>query len=96
MSVIELLKEKRDSILSIAQKYGANNVRIFGSVARNKAVKESDIDLLVSMEPGRSYLDLVALWQELEELLGCKVDLITDGGISPYLRDQILEEAIPL
>lgn len=56
----------------------------------------SDIDLLVTMEKGRSYFDLVGLWQDLEELLGRKVDVVTDGGLSPYLKDRILAEAVPL
>jgi len=93
---IEFLKDKREIILRIAARHGASNVRVFGSIVRSEADSESDLDLLVTMEPGRSYLDLVALWQDLEDELGCKVDVITDGGISPYLRDSILEEAIPL
>ena len=92
----EFLKDKREIILQIAARHGASNVRVFGSVVRSEADSESDLDLLVTMEPGRSYLDLVALWQDLEDELGCKVDVITDGGISPYLRENILKEAIPI
>ncbi len=54
------------------------------------------MDILVDMEEGRSLLDLVGLWQDLEELLKCRVDVLTDGGISPYLKDRIYAEAIPL
>jgi len=96
MELSKLLKEKRSVILRIATKYGARNVRIFGSIARREAVSDSDVDLLVEMELGRTLLDLVGLWQDLEELLGCKVDVITEGGISPYLRDRIMAEAVAL
>ena len=96
MNIHSLLAGKRAEILKIADRHGAYNVRIFGSVARGEAVPGSDVDILVDMEQGRSLLDLVGLWQELEELLGCKVDVITSGGISPYLRDRILAEAVPL
>ena len=54
------------------------------------------MDLLVDMEKGRNLLDLVGFWQDLEELLGCRVDVITDGGISPYLQERIYAEALPL
>ena len=69
---------------------------VFGSAARGDARPGSDLDLLVDMEEGRSLLDLVGFWQDLEGLLGYRVDVITDGGVSPYLRDQIYAEAIPL
>jgi len=92
----DLLKSKREEILRLAAKYGARNVRIFGSVARGEDEGGSDVDFLVEMEQGRSFLDLVGLWQDLQELLGREVDVITDGGVSPYLRDQIYTEAIPL
>ena len=92
----ELLKYKRGEILRLAAQHGARKVRIFGSVARGEAHEGSDVDLLVDMEKGRDFLDLVGFWQDLEELLGCRVDVITDGGISPYLRDRIYAEAKPL
>jgi predicted nucleotidyltransferase len=96
MGVDELLKSKRDEILRLAIQRGARNVRVFGSVARGEAAVGSDVDFLVDMEEGRSLLDLVGFWQDLEELLGCRVDVITDGGVSPYLRDRIYAEVIPL
>src|SRR5574337_189983 len=95
MAIGELLRFKREEILDLATKHGARNVGIFGSVARGKAGVGSDVDFLVDMEEGRSLLDLVGFWQDLEELLGCRVDVITDGGVSPYLRDMIYREAIP-
>ncbi len=74
----------------------ARNVRIFGSVARGDPTPNSDLDILVDMEEGRSLLDLVALWQDLQDLLGMRVDVISEGGMSPYLRAKILAEAVPL
>ena len=91
-----LLAKNRDRILEIAAQYGARNVRVFGSIARGDAHPDSDVDLLVDLQPGRSLLDHVALWQDLEELLGRKVDVLVDGGISPYLGEQIRAEAKPL
>ena len=93
MDVSFILKTKKDLIISLAKKHGAYNVRVFGSASRNESGEKSDLDLLVQMEEGRSQLDLIGLWQDLEEALGCKVDVITEGGISPYLRDKIHQEA---
>ena len=95
-SMVEPLNSNREKILRLAAAHGARNVRVFGSMARGTATPASDVDLLVDMEPGRSQLDLVALWQDLEDLLARKVDLVTDGGLSPYLRGQIESEARPL
>ena len=92
----ELLNSKREEIFRLAARYGAKKIRVFGSVARGEAIEGSDVDLLVDMERGRDFLDLVGFWQDLEALLGCRVDVITDGGVSPYLRDRIYSEARPL
>jgi predicted nucleotidyltransferase len=96
MSIDELLQKKRKEILQIAAQHGAHNVRIFGSVARGEARLDSDIDFLVELEPGRSLLDRVALIQDLEDLLGKKVDVATAKGLRESLRDRILNEALPL
>ena len=96
MTVGELVKAKREDILKIAAKHGARNVRVFGSVARGEAGPESDIDLLVDMEPDRSLLDLGGLWSDLNELLGRKVDIVTENSIYWLLRRRILKEARPL
>jgi len=69
---------------------------VFGSVVRGDARSNSDVDLLVEIEPGRTLLDLIALEQDLEELLGRRVDVLTDDGLSPYLQQQILAEAAAL
>ncbi|CDM66717.1 nucleotidyltransferase family protein [Pyrinomonas methylaliphatogenes] len=96
MMVEELLKAKREEILRVAAKYGARNVRVFGSVARGQADEQSDIDLVVEFEPERSLLDHAALWLELQELLGCKVDVVSERGIKPRIRERVLKEAVPL
>jgi len=96
MNPSELLSAKQESILHLAALHGARNIRVFGSVARGDATETSDVDFLVDMEEGRSLLDLVGLWQDLQDLLGRKVDVVSDGGISPYLRTKILAEAVPL
>ncbi|MBI4589465.1 MAG: nucleotidyltransferase family protein [Candidatus Rokubacteria bacterium] len=96
MGVEGLLKEKREAILGIAAKHGARNVRVFGSVARGEADDRSDIDILVEMERGRSLLDLAGLWRELNELLGRRVDVVTEKGLRDSIREQVLKEAMPL
>ena len=90
------MQSKREEILRIAAKYGAYNVRIFGSVARGEADSESDIDFLMNMEPGRSLFDLGGLLSDLEDLLGCSVDLVTEDGLRDRIRDRVLKEAIAL
>jgi len=87
---------RRDEVLRIAASYGARNVRVFGSVARGEVGPKSDVDFLVEMEEGRSLLDLVGLWQDLENLLGCKVDVVEPEGLHWYIRDRVLQEAVPL
>lgn len=96
MTLEQLLKEKREEILRVAAKHGARNVRVFGSLARGEADEQSDIDFIVEFEPGRSLLDHAALWLELQELLGCKVDVVSDRGIKPRIRERVLREAVPL
>jgi hypothetical protein len=96
MAIDDVLREKREEILRIAARHGARNVRVFGSVARREADERSDIDLVVEFEPGRSLLDHAALWLELQELLGCKVDVVSDRGIKSRIRDRVLSEAVPL
>ena len=96
MNIAELLREKREEILALAAKHGARTVRVFGSAARGEMTQDSDIDFLVEMEEGRSLLDHVALWQDLEDLLGCEVDVVSEGGLHWYIRERVLEDAVPL
>src|SRR5205807_5710255 len=96
VSLEELVKTKREDILRTATRHGAYNVRIFGSVARGEADSKSDIDLLVDMEAGRSLLDLSGLLIDLEDLLGCNVDVITEDGLRDRIRERVLREAVTL
>ncbi len=96
MGIASLLKEKREDILRIAAEHGAGNVRVFGSVARGEADEESDIDFLVEMEPGRSIFDMGGLLMDLRELLGKKIDVATERGLKPRIRDRVLREAVNL
>jgi uncharacterized protein len=90
------LRDKREQILALAEKYGARNVRVFGSVARGEARPDSDIDFLVELEPGRSLFDLGGLLYELQSLLGVEVDVVTEKGLRARIRKRVLSEAIPL
>lgn len=96
MEKAQLLKAKRRQILALARQHGAYNVRVFGSVARGDAQIDSDIDFLVNLEAGRSLLDLARLLRELQELLGCEVDIVTEAGLRQRIRSQVLQEARPL
>jgi hypothetical protein len=96
MGIRELLQDKREEILRISAKHGARNVRVFGSVVRGEADATSDIDFLVELEPGRSLLDHAALLLELQGFLGRKVDVVSDRGIKPRIRERVLREAVPL
>ena len=96
MTIAEVLKAKRTEILQAAAKRGASSLRVFGSVAREEASDSSDIDFLVKLEPGRSLFDLGDLGADLEALLGRKVDVAEVKGLSPHLRERVLQEAIPL
>ncbi len=96
MNAEKRLKENRDAVMLLAAKHGARNVRVFGSVARGESGPESDVDLLVKMEEGRSLLDLSALTLDLNDLLGAKVDVVSEDGLYWLLRRRILKEARPL
>ncbi len=96
MGIRKLLKERRDEILRVADRYGARNVRIFGSVARGEDQPDSDVDVLVDLEEGRSLLDHAGLLLDLQKLLGCKVDVATERGLKPRVRERVLREAVPL
>jgi predicted nucleotidyltransferase len=96
MSLDERLQNQRDRILTIAERYGAYNVRVFGSVARGESQPTSDVDFLVEMQPGHSLLDRIALKQDLEDLLGCQVDVATLRTLHEGIKDRVLQDAKPL
>ena len=96
MTLQELIKDKREEILQAAARHGAYGVRIFGSVARGDARPDSDVDVLVELEPGRSLFDLGGLLMDLQDILGREVHLVTEGSLHWYIRDRVLDEAVPL
>lgn len=95
--LLELLQEKREQVLAVAAKHGASNVRVFGSVVRGEDTPESDIDFLIDYDP-----EQVTPWfpggllMDLQDLLGRRVDVLTERGISPLIREEVLAEAKPL
>ena len=91
-----VVSDHREQIRHLAAKRGVCNLRVFGSAARSDWTAESDIDLLVDLEPGRTLLDLGALLLDLQDLLHRKVDLVTPNALHWYVRDRILGEAVPL
>lgn len=93
---IQELKEKRVEIISIAERNGGKKVRIFGSLVRGESGKDSDVDFLIELEPGRSLLDILAMKQDLEDLLQRNVDVVTESAVSPYIKDEIIRGAISL
>ena len=95
-SLSRKIQMHRDQILEIAARNGAHNVRIFGSVARGDAGPASDIDFLVEMEAGRSLFDLAGLLMDLQEALNCEIDIVTEKGLNPRIRQRVMDEAIPL
>lgn len=92
----EQLATRRDEIIAVAKRYGAFDVRIFGSVARGDATETSDVDLLVRFEPGRTLLDHGGLLMDLRELLGMKVDVIDEGALSGRFELIVRREAVAL
>ena len=96
MEIQERLKAKREDILRLAAQHGVRTVRIFGSVARGEARSDSDVDFLVELEPHRSLLDLGGFVMDVQDLLGCAVDVAEPEGLHWYIRERILHEAVPL
>jgi len=90
------LRAQREAILAITRRYGARNLRVFGSVVRADARAASDVDLLVELEPGRSVMDLGGLLMDLQDHLHCKVDVMTPVMLKPRIRERVLREATPL
>ncbi|MGD0752086.1 MAG: nucleotidyltransferase family protein [Anaerolineales bacterium] len=93
MTRTEKIKLNRKAIQRLAKQYGVTDIRVFGSVARGDDATQSDIDFLVDMEPGRSLFDMGGLLMDLETLLGCKVDVVTEKSLHWYIREKVLSEA---
>ena len=96
MTLQELRATRRESVLGLAAKHGAYNVRVFGSVARGDSVPQSDVDFLVDLAPGRTLSDLGGLLIDLQEALGTPVDIVTERGLRVRIRERVLAEAVPL
>jgi predicted nucleotidyltransferase len=96
MEIIPLIAKKRRDILDLAARCGARNVRMFGSAARGEFRPDSDLDILIDLERGRSLLDIIALKQDLEDMLNVRVDVVTEAALSPYIRDNVIREAVSL
>lgn len=96
MEIERVIREKREEILKIARKHGAENIRLFGSVARGDAGESSDVDLLVEVGHDPSPWFPAGLVADLEELLGRRVHVVTVGALHPYIRDRVTQEAVPL
>ena len=96
MSLNEILREKREEILKIAAKHGAYNVRIFGSAARGEADEQSDVDFLIDAGPKRTPFFPGGMVMDLQNLLGRRVDVVTEKGLRSRIRERVLKEAVPL
>lgn len=91
----QLIRERREEILRMAERRGVSRLRVFGSVSRGDAGPTSDVDFLVELQPGRTLIDLGGLQMDLQELLGRRVDLVEPAALHPLIRDRVLAEAVP-
>ena len=96
LGVSHVVGGHREEVLRIARRYGARWVRVFGSVRRGQAEPNSDLDLLVTFRKGADVFDQLRLERDLEALLGRRVDVVTEAGLHPLVRPQVLFEAVPL
>ncbi len=90
------VRKRRDEILRVAARHGAHDPRLFGSVLHGQAGPTSDLDLLVHLDDDRSLVDHVALIQDLEDLLGWRVDAVNERALHRAIRSRVLAEAVPL
>lgn len=96
MVILETLRtEKREALLCLGSRHGVSSIRVFGTVARGESSEESEVDLLVELEPGRTIYDLGGFLVDAEDLLGTRVDVVTGGGLK-YMRERVLAEAAPI
>jgi len=96
MSALNDILGRRKEILRIAARHGAHNVRVFGSVVRGEAAADSDVDFLVRLDDDRSLIDHIALIRELEDLIGCRVDVVAEDALHRVIRARVLAEGVPL
>lgn len=96
MSLFQELEKRRDEIISLGASFGAENMRVFGSAAREEEGPDSDLDILVSMQAGRSYFDLIRFKRKLEGVLHTRIDVLSDKGLYPIVKERILSEARPI
>ena len=96
MNINYIIKKFRKDILRITANHGAHNIKVFGSLVHRTAKKNSDVDLLIKLDTGRSLLDIIAIKQDLEDLLDCDVDVVTENALSPYIREKVIKEAVDL
>lgn len=96
MLSLDTVRTYRDAIMDAAARYGVRNIRVFGSLVRGQADDQSDIDLLIELEPGRSLIDRIAFMQEVEQLLGCPVDVVNERALHRLVRDRVMREVVPL
>jgi len=91
-----LLESHRDELIALARRRGVTAIRVFGSMSRGDADEDSDVDLLVTLSPGTSALALGGLLMDAKELLGRRVDVVTEASLHPALRERILADAVAL
>jgi hypothetical protein len=96
MSISRHILNRRKEILRLAAAHGARNVRVFGSAARGQAGPDSDVDILIDLDSDHSLFDVGGLLMDLQDLLGRKVDVVTESALHWYIRDRVLQEAVPL
>jgi predicted nucleotidyltransferase len=95
-SIRERLVALRPDVLDVARRHGASNLRVYGSIATGHEHERSDLDLLVDLSPEQSLLGVISLRQDLEDLLGCSVDITEETALHPLIRDEILGQAVVL
>jgi predicted nucleotidyltransferase len=93
---LDALRVKREEIIQIAKRHGAKDIRVFGSVARGESTPDSDVDFLVEFENGRSLFDLGGFIADAEDLLQCRVDVVSERGLRSRFRDRVMQEAVSL
>jgi predicted nucleotidyltransferase len=95
-AVLPIPRRQTDELRRVADRHGVERVRVFGSVARGESTPRSDVDLLIRLKPRHGFSDFMAFCEEAERVLGRRVDVVTEDGLSPYLRDRVLAEAVSL